>query len=129
MAIQCPKLKSYLRRSESGRHYKAKNYAQAIAEGEAYLGKKPSDTEFMRFLSRCHRLAGNYAIAIDLCERLRLRLPDDTRNLINLAGLHLCAVTPNAPALHRRDSPARPDAPALKKLEDVPQRKQKQAAA
>jgi tetratricopeptide (TPR) repeat protein len=116
-------------RSESGRHYKAKNYAQAIAEGEAYLGKKPSDTEFMRFLSRCHRLAGNYAIAIDLCERLRLRLPEDTRNLINLAGLHLLAGdTERAKTIIAELRHLAPDAPALKKLEDILQRKQKQAA-
>lgn len=76
-------------RSASGRYYRAKNYLKAIAEGEQYLNRRPADTEFMRFLSRCHRHAGNYSIAIDLAERLRLRLPEDTRNLKNLAAMHL----------------------------------------
>ena len=75
-------------RSASGAYYRAQNYLKAIAEGEKYLNQRPADTEFMRFLSRCHRLAGNYEIAIDLAERLRLRMPEDIRNLTNLAAMH-----------------------------------------
>jgi len=124
-----PEAEKLAKRSASGRHYKAKNYAKAIAEGEAYLGNKPADTEFMRFLSRCHRLAGNYDIAIDLCERLRLRLPEDTRNLVNLAGLHLVkGDIGRAGTLIAEIRTLDATLPALKKLEDVYQRKQKTAA-
>ena len=124
-----PEAEKLAKRSASGRHYKAKNYAKAIAEGEAYLGNKPSDTEFMRFLSRCHRLAGNYDIAIDLCERLRLRLPEDTRNLVNLAGLHLVrGDTDRARSLIAEIRQLDPSTPALKKLEDAYARRQKSAA-
>ncbi|WP_053332113.1 SpoIIE family protein phosphatase [Turneriella parva] len=125
-----PETEKLAKRSASGRHYEAKNYAKAIAEGEAYLGNKPSDNEFMRFLSRCHRLAGNYDIAIDLCERLRLRLPQDTRNLINLAGLHLVkGDSERTRALIAEIRRLEPNAPALKKLEDAYERRLRNRAA
>ena len=107
-------------RSASGRYYRAKNYLKAIAEGEVYLNKRPADSEFMRFLSRCQRLAGNYTIAIDLAERLRLRLPDDMRNLTNLAALHLVkGDATRAEALIAEIRAIDADYPSLKKLESV----------
>lgn len=119
-----PEAEKIAMRSASGRYYRAKNYLKAIAEGELYLNKQPSDTEFMRFLSRCHRLAGNYAIAIDLAERLRLRLPDDTRNLTNLAAMHLVKGDAlRAQALVAEIRAIDADYPSLKKLEGVLARK------
>lgn len=124
-----PEAERLAKRSESGRHYRAKNYARAIAEGEKYFTGRPADTEFMRFLSRCHRLAGNYEIAIDLCERLRLRLPEDTRNLINLAGLHLLAGDPaRAASIVSEIRALEVNNPALTKLEAVLQKKLKAVA-
>jgi serine phosphatase RsbU (regulator of sigma subunit) len=124
-----PESERLLQRRESGRHYRAKNYAKAIVEGEQYLKGRPADTDFMRFLSRCHRLAGNYEIAIDLCERLRLRLPEDTRNLVNLAGLHVIAGDVQRSASILAEIRAvEPTNSALNKLEAIVQRKLKPAA-
>jgi|GEM_PF-1228353 len=119
-----PEAEKAAMRSASGRYYRAKNYLKAITEGELYLNKQPSDTEFMRFLSRCHRLAGNYAIAIDLAERLRLRLPEDTRNLTNLAAMHLVkGDATRAATLIDEIRAIDADYPSLKKLESVLARK------
>lgn len=121
-----PEAERLAKRTESGRHYRAKNYAKAIVEGEQYFRGRPADTEFMRFLSRCHRLAGNNEIAIDLCERLRLRLPEDTRNLINLAGLQLLAGDlSRASAIVAEIKDIDPENGGLKKLEAILEKKYK----
>ncbi|MFO1526314.1 MAG: hypothetical protein U1F16_10120 [Turneriella sp.] len=92
-------------RSASGRHYRAKNYLKAIAEGEQYLNRRPADTEFMRFfalppprrqLQHCDRP----------CRRLWLRLPEDTRNLKNLAAMHAARRCGTGRCDHSRDSRA-----------------------
>lgn len=79
---------------------------------------------FMRFLSRCHRHAGNYSIAIDLAERLRLRLPEDTRNLKNLAAMHvLRGDVARASTIIAELRALDAENPALKKLEELLQKR------
>lgn len=123
-----PETEKTAMRSASGAYYRAQNYLKAIAEGEKYLNSRPADTQFMRFLSRCHRLAGNYEIAIDLAERLRLRQPDDTRNLTNLAAMHILrGDASRAQQLVAEIRALDAQYPALRKLDELLQRRARRA--
>ncbi len=60
--------------------------------GEAalmFLQSHPSDTRSLYAAAYCLRKTGDYARAADLGERLRLREPENVRNLRNLAVIHL----------------------------------------
>lgn len=123
-----PETEKTAMRSASGAYYRAQNYLKAIVEGEKYLNSRPADTQFMRFLSRCHRLAGNYEIAIDLAERLRLRQPDDTRNLTNLAAMHILrGDASRAQQLVAEIRALDAQYPALRKLDELLERRARRA--
>lgn len=71
-----------------------KDYDRAASEVRGYLERVPEDNELLYAASVIHRRAGNSEIAIELGERLRLRVREDMRNLIHLARLHLANRNP-----------------------------------
>lgn len=115
-----------IHKAESGKLYKEKEYRRAAEKGESYFNKRPSDTDFMRYLSRCHRLAGNTDVAIDLCERLRLRIPTDVRNLVVLTSLYInIGNSARAAELAQEIKSLDPQNHSLIKIEEFLQKKNK----
>ncbi|MEQ9367296.1 MAG: 7TM diverse intracellular signaling domain-containing protein [Leptospirales bacterium] len=66
----------------------SKRYAEAAVEVRGYLEQAPEDNEMLYAASVIHRRAGESKTAVELGERLRLRVREDTRNLVHLARLH-----------------------------------------
>ncbi len=63
----------------------AKNYDKAVRCGISYCSDNPADTASLFALSYAMRMNKSYAKAIDVGERVRLREPAMTNNLINLS--------------------------------------------
>lgn len=70
-------------------YYQAKDYAKAAYYAQDYLFLRPADADFVYFAAICCRRIKDYARAIDLAERLRLREQPMAKNLILLVDLHL----------------------------------------
>ncbi|MCB1201552.1 MAG: SpoIIE family protein phosphatase [Leptospiraceae bacterium] len=79
---------SEILRALTHHYYAMKDYMSACGSAIKYCEQKPEDVDFLYVASYLGKLAGNYDIAIEYGERLRLRKPKLTRNLMNLADAH-----------------------------------------
>ena len=67
----------------------SKNYKAAALSAEDYVYLRPGDTEIVYVASVCFRKYGDLHKAADLGERVRLRMPESVKNLLNLARIYI----------------------------------------
>jgi tetratricopeptide (TPR) repeat protein len=68
--------------------FSLKQYERTLDYCKYYLDLEPSDTEYMFILASCYKLCHQIQSAIDAGESLRLREPENIKNLINLADAY-----------------------------------------
>jgi tetratricopeptide (TPR) repeat protein len=68
--------------------FQTKKYKEMVPYCERYMELEPIDTEVMFILSSTYKLNGELENAIDTGESLRLREPNNVKNLINLADTY-----------------------------------------
>ncbi|MDX1958527.1 MAG: SpoIIE family protein phosphatase [Leptospiraceae bacterium] len=69
--------------------YDSKNFLTAIAFAEEYLETAPWDSEVLFTLGYLYRKTQNYAKSAYYLERMRLREPENLKNLFNLTRTHI----------------------------------------
>ena len=65
------------------------NLAEAAKLAEEYIHLAPNDSEFLNLASICYQRIGNKKRALELAERLKLREPENVKNLLHLVELYL----------------------------------------
>ncbi len=66
-----------------------KNFPNAIEYLEPYIHTHPQDVSYLYLASYCYKKSKNFTRAIDLGERIRIRTPDNVKNLVNLGHSYL----------------------------------------
>lgn len=69
-------------------YLKMKAYAEAMRSAESYIRQNPEDSNYIYLAAYSAKWAKRYKNAIDFGERLRLRDPNNIKNLINLADAY-----------------------------------------
>ncbi|HMV41300.1 MAG TPA: SpoIIE family protein phosphatase [Leptospiraceae bacterium] len=68
--------------------YSQKNYKEFIPLCEEYLNWNPIDSDYLFKISYAYKFEGNFSLAIDYGECLKLRDPRNVNNLLNLSDLN-----------------------------------------
>lgn len=79
----------YILRELSKLYIKTKQFEKAIPLSEKYTGLRPFDTDFFYYIALAYKQNKSYELSIDYSERLRLRDPNNIRNLILLAESYM----------------------------------------
>ena len=69
-------------------YLEGKEYAKAATAAEDYSYIAPSETEFLFLASFCYKKIGKLEESADFGERVRLREPDNIKNLLHLGDLY-----------------------------------------
>lgn len=69
-------------------YVRLKDHAGAVRVGRRYEQLNPADTDFLRIMVRAHKHNGSLREAAELGERVRLRDPQHTGNLVHLADTY-----------------------------------------
>ena len=67
---------------------KKKDYARVAPLAEEYIKRDPSDTELVYATSFCYKKIGKYEKSAELGERVRMRQPENVKNITNLADIY-----------------------------------------
>lgn len=70
-------------------YFGIKEYENACRYAIDYALLRTDDTEFLYIVSYLAKLSGQFELAIDYGERMRLRTPNHVRNLVNLSDCYL----------------------------------------
>ncbi|MCB1145665.1 MAG: SpoIIE family protein phosphatase [Leptospiraceae bacterium] len=87
LAVESDKLISVLNEQSIVR-YQQKKYAEALVLLDAQLALQPTNGEVLYRISRCYARLRRMKEAIEPSERLRLREPDNLKNLVHLSALY-----------------------------------------
>ncbi len=66
-----------------------RKYKEASKFLDEYINIRPMDSDYIYLASFCHKKLGDYSIALDLGERVRLRNPNNIKYLANLADIYI----------------------------------------
>ena len=69
-------------------YYSQKSYKEFIPLCEEYLEWNPTDSDYLFKISYAYKFEGNFSLAIDYGECLKLRDPRNINNLLNLSDLN-----------------------------------------
>lgn len=69
-------------------YYSQKDYKDFIPLCEEYISLNPMDSDYYFKISYAYKFEGNFPIAIDYGECLKLREPLNINNLLNLADIN-----------------------------------------
>ncbi|WCL50956.1 SpoIIE family protein phosphatase [Leptospira sp. GIMC2001] len=98
-------------------YLKARNYTRSKDVLLEYIDREPQDTESIFMASYSARKTGDYGIAVDLGERVRLRMPHYGENLLNLAKSHILLKNMDrAYGLLEEASLSLPEHPGIRKM-------------
>jgi tetratricopeptide (TPR) repeat protein/HAMP domain-containing protein len=79
----------YILRELSKLYIKTKQLDKAIPLSERYTNLRPFDTDFLYYIALAYKQSKSYDFSIDYSERLRLRDPNNIRNLILLTESYM----------------------------------------
>ncbi|MCZ8155755.1 MAG: SpoIIE family protein phosphatase [Leptospira sp.] len=86
-ALESEPSDAYCLRELAKLYLKSKDYDKAIDLAEKYLNSNPQDTEFLFYIAYAYKQRRNFGLACDFAERLRLRDPNNFKNLMLLCEI------------------------------------------
>ncbi|MCB1192098.1 MAG: SpoIIE family protein phosphatase [Leptospiraceae bacterium] len=70
-------------------YFKQKNYSKAIFYAEQYINLDPGENKLLFMISYSYRKLGKLQESVEVGERIRIRNPDFTKNLVNLVEVYV----------------------------------------